>query len=202
MIQKQKTKQRKTQQHMIVAVWRGLNHEGKSVASSHCIFGFCYGCMLPGAINFHSSWINWVCRSISLLLTEISVNVQHCYHHPSCLLLLYGLREKEKKKKFCHWLLLVVSACSNEKEAKNTIDAKQEAKATIETTKAGTFTVLGMDCCPPSVVERVLKQVDGVSKTAIKVNGSMSEVTVSFDDKKTDLQAIKTAVLDFGLGVE
>ena len=144
---------------MIVAVWRGLNHEGKSVASSHCIFGFCYGCMLPGSINFHSSWINWVCRSISLLLTEISVNVQHCYHHPSYLLLLYGLREKGKKKKFCHWLmdydvfcfrhvsffissrrwtiknevlymrvqiirimmvlslLLVVSACSNEKEA-------------------------------------------------------------------------------------
>lgn len=37
---------------MIVAVWIGLNHDGKSVASSHCIFGFCYGCMLPGSINF------------------------------------------------------------------------------------------------------------------------------------------------------
>ncbi|UYG98163.1 mercury resistance system substrate-binding protein MerP [Cytobacillus firmus] len=99
-------------------------------------------------------------------------------------------------------LLLVVSACSNEKEAQNTIDAKQEAKATIETTKTGTFTVLGMDCCPPSVVERVLKQVDGVSKTAIKVNGKTGEVTVSYDDKKTDLKSIKIAVANFGIGVE
>ncbi|WP_431810783.1 hypothetical protein [Lysinibacillus capsici] len=40
------------------------------------------------------------------------------------------------------------------------------------------------------------------SKTAIKINGSMGEVTVSFDDKKTDIQAIKTAVSDFGLEVE
>ncbi|CAI9394913.1 mercury resistance system substrate-binding protein MerP [Priestia flexa] len=99
-------------------------------------------------------------------------------------------------------LLLVVSACSNEKEAQNTIDAKKEVKATIETTKTGTFTVLGMDCCPPSVVESVLEEIDGVSKTAIKVSGSKGEVTVSFNDKKTDLQAIKTAVSDFGLGVE
>ncbi|EKM0839613.1 transporter, partial [Listeria innocua] len=50
--------------------------------------------------------------------------------------------------------------------------------------------------------ESVLEQVDGVSKTAIKVSGSKGEVTVSFDDKKTDLQAIKTAVSNFGLGVE
>lgn len=99
-------------------------------------------------------------------------------------------------------LLLLVSACSNDKKAQDTTDAKQEAKAAIETTKTGTFTVLGMDCCPPSVVESVLKQVDGVSKTAIKVSGSKGEVTVTFDDKKTDLQAIKTAVSDFGLGVE
>lgn len=40
-------------------------------------------------------------------------------------------------------LLLVVSACSKEKEAQNNIDAKQEVK-TIETTKTGTFTVLGI----------------------------------------------------------
>lgn len=99
-------------------------------------------------------------------------------------------------------LLLVVSACSNEKEAQNTIDAKEHVKATIEKTKTGTFTVLGMDCCPPSVVKDVLKQVDGVGKTAIKVSGSKGKVTVSYDDKKTDLKSIKLAVSDLGLGVE
>ncbi|MBF8119116.1 mercury resistance system substrate-binding protein MerP [Bacillus cereus] len=99
-------------------------------------------------------------------------------------------------------LLLVVSACSNGKEAQNTMDAKKEAKTTVETNNTGTFTVLGMDCCPPSLVERVLKQVEGVGKTSIEVSGSTGKVTVSFDDKKTDLQAIRTAVSDFGLGVE
>lgn len=99
-------------------------------------------------------------------------------------------------------LLFVVSACSNEKETQNTIDAKEHVKATIETTKTGTFTVLGMNCCPPSVVKDVLKQVDGVGKTTIKVSGSKGEVTVAFDDKKTDLQTIKMSVSEFGLGVE
>jgi len=47
-----------------------------------------------------------------------------------------------------------------------------------------------------------VSQVEGVGKTAIEVSGSTGEVTVFFDDKKTDLQAIKTAVSDFGLGVE
>ncbi|ANK38179.1 MULTISPECIES: hypothetical protein [Staphylococcus] len=47
-----------------------------------------------------------------------------------------------------------------------------------------------------------MKQVEGVGKTAIKVSGSTGEVTVSFDDRKTDLQLIKTAISDFGLGVE
>jgi len=95
-------------------------------------------------------------------------------------------------------ILLVVSACSNEKEAQNTINAKKEANSTVETIKTGTFTVLGMDCCPPFVVERVLNQVEGVGKTAIKVSGSTGKVTVSFNDNKTDLQAIS----DFGLIVE
>ncbi|WP_440614824.1 mercury resistance system substrate-binding protein MerP [Bacillus subtilis] len=99
-------------------------------------------------------------------------------------------------------LLLLVSACSNDKEAQNNTDVQKEEETIVETNKTGTFTVLGMDCCPPSLVERVLKQVEGVGKTAIKVSGSKGEVTVSFDDKKTDLQAIKTAVSDFGLGVE
>lgn len=63
-----KDETKRKQKRMIVAVWRGLNHEGKSVASSHYIFSFCYGCMLPGATDFHTSWTNWVCRSISFLL--------------------------------------------------------------------------------------------------------------------------------------
>ena len=89
-------------------------------------------------------------------------------------------------------LLLVVSACSNDKEAQNNPDTRLVAKAAIETTKTG------MDCCPPSVVERVVKQVEGVGKTAIKVSGGTGKVTVFFDDEKTDIQAI----LDFALGVE
>ncbi|MBG9542136.1 transporter [Cytobacillus firmus] len=99
-------------------------------------------------------------------------------------------------------LLLLVTACSNEKEAQNTIDPQKEEKTTVVTNKTGTFTVLGMDCCPPSVVKDVMEQVEGVGKSTIKVSGSTAEVTVSFDDKKTDLQAIKTAVSDFGLGIE
>jgi copper chaperone CopZ len=99
-------------------------------------------------------------------------------------------------------LLLLVSACSTDKEAQNNTDAKKEAETIVETNKTGTFTVLGMDCCPPSLVERVLKQVEGVGKTAIEVSGSTGEVTVSFDDRKTDLQVIKTAISDFGLGDE
>ncbi|MFP5109660.1 mercury resistance system substrate-binding protein MerP [Neobacillus sp. C211] len=110
-------------------------------------------------------------------------------------------------------LLLVVSACSNEKTVQNTKESKSEVKTadmdsnkngkpTTETEKTGTFTVLGMDCCPPSVVTEVLKRVKGVGKSAIKVSGSEAEVTVSYDDKKTDLNSIKTAVSNFGLPVE
>jgi copper chaperone CopZ len=99
-------------------------------------------------------------------------------------------------------LVIVVSACSSEKDAQNSMDTKQDVEATVKTTKTGTFTVLGLDCCPPSVVKRVLAQVDGVDKTAIKVSGSKGEVTVNFNDKKTDLQTIKMSVSDFGLGVE
>lgn len=99
-------------------------------------------------------------------------------------------------------LLLLVSACSNDKDAQNTMDAIQNAQVAIETTKTVTFTVFGMDCCPPSVVESILKQVDGVNRTVIKVSGSTGEVTVYFDAKKTDLQEIKTTVLDFGLRVD
>lgn len=90
-------------------------------------------------------------------------------------------------------LLLVISACSNEKEAQNTIEA----------TQTETFMVMaGMDCCPPSVVEDAVAQVEGAGKTAIKVTGSTAEVTVAFDDTKTNLDAIKTAVSELGLPVE
>ncbi|OLN22280.1 transporter [Domibacillus antri] len=99
-------------------------------------------------------------------------------------------------------LMGVVSACSNEKEAQNTMDSKKEEKTTIEAAKTEIFTVLGMDCCPPSVVEDVLKQVEGVGEAVIQVSGSKGKVTVSYDNKRTDLQAIKTAVSDFGLRVE
>ncbi|MFP5116094.1 mercury resistance system substrate-binding protein MerP [Bacillaceae bacterium C204] len=110
-------------------------------------------------------------------------------------------------------LLLVVSACSNEKTVQNTkesksevktaaMDSKKVGKPTTEAEKTGTFTVLGMDCCPPSVVTEVLNRVKGVGKTDIKVSDGKAEVTVSYDDKKTDLNSIKTAVSDFGLPVE
>ena len=59
----------------------------------------------PRSTDFHSSWTNWICRSISLLFTKVSVIVQHRYHHPSCILLLHGLREKRQKEEFYHRLM-------------------------------------------------------------------------------------------------
>lgn len=111
-------------------------------------------------------------------------------------------------------LLLVVSACSNEQEVQKTevyksevktaaMNSEKDVKAITEAEKTGTFMVIaGMDCCPPSVVEDAIAQVEGAGKTAIKVNGSTAEVTVSFDDTKTNLDAIKTEVSDLGLPVE
>lgn len=111
-------------------------------------------------------------------------------------------------------LLLVVGACSNEKAVQNTKESKSEVKTAAmnsekdvqvitEAEKTGTFMVMaGMDCCPPSVVEDAIAQVEGAGKTSIKVNGSTAEVTVSFDDTKTNLDAIKTEVSNLGLPVE
>ncbi|MBH0158584.1 mercury resistance system substrate-binding protein MerP [Fictibacillus sp. 5RED26] len=111
-------------------------------------------------------------------------------------------------------LLLVVSACSNEQEIQKTEVSKSEVKTTAmnsekdvkaitEAETKGTFMVMaGMDCCPPSVVEDAVAQVEGAGKTAVKVNGRTAKVTVSFDDTKTNLDAIKTAVSDLGLPVE
>nr|WP_269808315.1 mercury resistance system substrate-binding protein MerP [Bacillus pretiosus] len=89
-------------------------------------------------------------------------------------------------------LLLIISACSNEKEVQNTIDAK----------KIETFTVTGMDCCPPAVVQSAIEQVDGVGRVTIESNGSTGKVTVSFDNTKTDENAIQKAVSDLGFGVQ
>ncbi|MEK3992883.1 MULTISPECIES: mercury resistance system substrate-binding protein MerP [Robertmurraya] len=109
-------------------------------------------------------------------------------------------------------LLLVVIACSNKQEKVsvtksdlNTVamNLEKDVKTITENDKTGTFLVMaGMDCCPPSVVEDAVAQVDGAGTTAVKVNGSTAEVTVSFDETKTNLDAIKTAVLDLGLPVE
>lgn len=80
------------------------------------------------------------------------------------------------------------------------MNSEKDVKAITEAEKTGTFMVIaGMDCCPPSVVEDAIAQVEGAGKTAIKVNGSTAEVTVSFDDTKTNLDAIKTEVSDLGL---
>ncbi|MGG6449166.1 mercury resistance system substrate-binding protein MerP [Pseudobacillus badius] len=78
-------------------------------------------------------------------------------------------------------LFLLLSACSNPKEVQNTGVIK----------KTETFTVSGMDCCPPSVVESIIKKVNGVSNAVIKASGSTGVATVSFDDKKTSLKTIK-----------
>lgn len=93
------------QQHMIVAAWRGSSHEGKSFTSSNCVFSLCYGGLLPGSTNLDSPWTHWVCRRNRILLVEVSVIVQHRYHCPPCVLLLYGLWKKGQKEKFGHWLM-------------------------------------------------------------------------------------------------
>lgn len=53
-------------------------------------------------------------------------------------------------------LLLLLTACSHQKEVQNTIEAN----------------VTGMGCCPPSVVKSFIEQVNGVSKVDIKASGS------------------------------
>lgn len=100
-------------------------------------------------------------------------------------------------------LILVVSACSNEQEGQKTEVSKSEVKTTAmnsvkdvkaitENEKTGTFMVIaGMDCCPPSVVEDAIAQVEGAGKTAIKVNGSTAEVTIFLMIRKPILMQLK-----------
>lgn len=89
--------------------------------------------------------------------------------------------------------LLILSACSNEKEVQNTSDGKEKVS----------FTVTDMYCSScPFVVESAIKKVDGVKEVTIETKGTEGEVTVSFDDAKTDINRIQKAVSDLGYGVK
>lgn len=81
--------------------------------------------------------------------------------------------------------------------------AQKGGNAEVATEGTGVFMVTAfMDCCPPSVVEDAIAEVEGAGKTDIQVDGSTAEVTVTFDEAKTSLNTIKTAVADIGLPVE
>lgn len=113
-------------------------------------------------------------------------------------------------------LLLVISACSNgqevqqppTEESENEVEmgvasAQKDGNADAAAEGTGVFMVTAfMDCCPPSVVEDAIAEVEGAGKTDIHVDGSTAEVTVTFDETKTSLDAIKIAVADIGLPVE
>ncbi|MDN8593157.1 mercury resistance system substrate-binding protein MerP [Paenibacillus sp. 11B] len=94
-------------------------------------------------------------------------------------------------------LLLLGTACGNNE---NTVEAAA-AQSTPVANGSATFTVTGLDCCPPSVIQDLISKVDGVSKVDIEPMGSKGKVTVSFDDKKTDLKQIQTSVTKYGFGV-
>ncbi|MCZ8515308.1 mercury resistance system substrate-binding protein MerP [Paenibacillus filicis] len=95
-------------------------------------------------------------------------------------------------------LLLLGTACGN--NAKPAAAAEAVQTATVANGSA-TFTVTGLDCCLPSVIQNLISKVDGVSKVDIEPMGSKGKVTVSFDDKKTDLKQIQTSVTKYGFGV-
>ncbi len=60
-----------------------------------------------------------------------------------------------------------------------------------------TLSVPGMTCSAcPITVETALKKIDGVSKT--DVSFQKLEATVTFDDAKTDVQALTKATGDAG----
>ncbi|WP_083390581.1 cation transporter [Cytobacillus oceanisediminis] len=54
----------------------------------------------------------------------------------------------------------------------------------------------------PFVVESAIKKVDGVKEVTIETKGTEGDVTVSFDDAKTDINRIQKAVSDLGYGVK
>ncbi|MDK8193186.1 hypothetical protein QP794_24160 [Paenibacillus sp. UMB7766-LJ446] len=61
--------------------------------------------------------------------------------------------------------------------------------ATIIANQSTTFTVTGLECCPPSVIVDLISKVTGVSKVDIESLGNKGKVTVSFDDQKNRCKA-------------
>jgi copper chaperone CopZ len=51
------------------------------------------------------------------------------------------------------------------------------------------------------VIQDLISKVNGVSKVDIEPMGNKGKVTVSFDDKRTDLKQIQTSVTKYGFGV-
>ncbi|MFS0726321.1 mercury resistance system substrate-binding protein MerP [Paenibacillus sp. 1P07SE] len=92
-------------------------------------------------------------------------------------------------------LLLLGTACGNNEKSATA------GQSTTIANQSVSFTVMGLECCPPSVIQDSIQKVDGVSKVDIEPMGSKGKVTVAFDDKKTDLKQIQTSVTQYGFGV-
>lgn len=90
-------------------------------------------------------------------------------------------------------LLVLGTACGNNEKSATAGQSTTIANHSVS------FTVLGLECCPPSVIQDSIQKVDGVSKVDIEPMGSKGKVTVAFDDKKTDLN--QTSVTQYGFGV-
>ncbi len=74
-------------------------------------------------------------------------------------------------------VLLLSTACgSNEKsaaaEAMQTKNASSTVASAIVANQSATFTVTGLECCPPSVIVDLISKVTGVSKVNIEPLGS------------------------------
>ncbi|MFC4766581.1 mercury resistance system substrate-binding protein MerP [Effusibacillus consociatus] len=96
-------------------------------------------------------------------------------------------------------VLLLSTACAyNEKSAAT---VKTTNTSTVVASQTATFTVTGLECCPPSVVQDLISEVTGVIKVDVEPKGSTGKVTVSFDDKKTDVKQIKTSITKYGFGI-
>ncbi|WP_156158115.1 mercury resistance system substrate-binding protein MerP [Gordoniibacillus kamchatkensis] len=82
-----------------------------------------------------------------------------------------------------------------------TKNASSTVASAIVANQSATFTVTGLECCPPSVIVDLISKVTGVSKVDIEPLGSKGKVTVSFDDQKTDVKKIQSSVTKYGFGV-
>ncbi len=94
-------------------------------------------------------------------------------------------------------LLLLGTACGSNEKSSATV---QTASTTVANQSA-TFTVTGLECCPPSVIQDSISKVNGVSKVEIETKGNIAKVTVSFDDLKTDVKLIQSSVTKYGFDV-